>query len=360
METNFWNKKVREITPYIPGEQPKKKMIKLNTNENPYPPTRLIKEALSGFDIEILRKYPDPNADELKNSIAGYYGVPKECVFVGNGSDEVLAFAFQAFFDKNIPVNFPDITYSFYPVYGKMFDVSFETVPLDDDFNINVEDYYDKNGGVVIANPNAPTGIYLEISEIKKLLQANKSRLVIADEAYIDFGGETCIPLTEEFDNLLVVQTLSKSRSLAGLRVGYAIGSKNLISGLERVRDCINSYTTDVLAQNLASVALNDGEWFEKTRARIIDSRNNFVNNLNRMGFITLPSSANFVFTSHEKISAVRLFELLRKKGILVRYFNSERINNFLRITIGTEDEMQQLTKALESIIIKEESNEKQ
>jgi len=355
-DRNFWNKKVREITPYVPGEQPKMKMIKLNTNENPYPPTPLVGKALAEFDIENLRKYPDPNASELKKTISGYYGVSKSCIFVGNGSDEVLAFAFQAFFDNENPVFFADITYSFYPVYAKMFDVPFEIVPLTDDYKIRVQDYFDKKGGVVIANPNAPTGIYLEVSKIRELLQSNPERLVIVDEAYIDFGGETCVPLTEEFDNLLVVQTLSKSRSLAGLRVGFAVGCKSLITGLERVRDCINSYTTDVLSQNLASIAINDGEWFEKNRAKIIDSRDDFVNNLNKMGFKTLPSDANFVFTSHEKLLAPKLFELLRKKGILVRYFNSERINNYLRITIGTEDEMDQLVKALKSIVMEEDS----
>lgn len=354
MNNKFWNEKTKNLTPYVPGEQPKVKCIKLNTNENPYPPSPLVQKALREYDYEDLRKYPDPSGTKLKAAISDYYGIDSDRIFLGNGSDEILAFAFQAFFDSGSPIAFPDVTYSFYPVYANINGIPVKRIPVRDDLSISIEDYIDFPGGVVIANPNAPTGEYLEPSKIRKLLSSNPDRLVIIDEAYIDFGGESSICLLDEFENLLVVQTVSKSRSLAGLRVGYAFGSASLIKALECVRDSFNSYTLDSLSQTLAIKAFEDGEWFEITRANIISTRENFVAKMQTLGFVVLPSMSNFIFTTHTKISANRLYELLREKGILVRYFKDKTIDCFLRITIGTDDEMQVLINAISDILEKE------
>lgn len=355
MNNRFWNEKTKNLTPYVPGEQPKVQCIKLNTNENPYPPSPLVQKAIREFDCEVLRKYPDPSGTKLKDVISDYYGIGTDRIFLGNGSDEILAFAFQAFFDSNGTIAFPDITYSFYPVYANINDIPVKRIPVKDDLSISIEDYMDFPGGVVIANPNAPTGRYLELSQIRKLLASNPDRLVIIDEAYIDFGGESSICLLEEFDNLLVVQTVSKSRSLAGLRVGYAFGSTSLIKALECIRDSFNSYTLDTLSQTLAIKAFEDGEWFERTRAEIIATRERFVAKMETLGFVVLPSMSNFIFTTHTKFSANRLYELLREKGILVRYFKDKTIDRFLRITIGTDEEMQVLVSTISEILEKEQ-----
>lgn len=356
MNNRLWNRKTKEITPYVPGEQPKKPCIKLNTNENPYPPSPKVKELLSQFQFESLRLYPDPTSSSLKETVAEYYGVGTDQLFFGNGSDEILALAFQAFFDAGSPVAFPDITYSFYPVYSDLYSIPTTIIPLSEDFTLPLDELKKFSGGVVIANPNAPTGIATGIEKIRELLESNSDRLVLMDEAYIDFGGESAVGLINEFDNLLVVQTVSKSRSLAGLRVGYAIGNPSLIKALESVRDSFNSYTMDTLAQKLTKVAFEDGVWFEQTRARIIETREWLVEALGVLGFKTLPSKANFIFTTHQDFCASELYQLLREQGILVRYFKKPRIDNYLRISIGTMEEMQQLKKTLENILKKGDS----
>ncbi len=350
----LWNKKTKELTPYTPGEQPSRPFIKLNTNENPYPPSPMVKKTLTEFPEASLRLYPDPTSMGLRQTLADYYGIEVGQLFLGNGSDEVLAFAFQTFFDAEIPVAFPDITYSFYPVYCDLFSIPVTLFPLRADFSVPLEDLGRFNGGVVLSNPNAPTGMAVGVDKIRELLLAKRNRLVVVDEAYIDFGGESAVPLIGEFDHLLVVHTMSKSRSLAGLRVGYAMGNPSLIKALERTRDSFNSYTMDTLAQKLAQAAMKDGSWFEQTRSMIIETRAWIAKKLTRLGFMVLPSEANFVFTAHPEVAAIKLYELLREHGILVRYFNKPRIDNFLRISIGTEDEMQKLIVALGIILEKE------
>lgn len=351
MDNRLWNKRTRETTPYVPGEQPKVRRIKLNTNENPYPPSPKVRELLSCFPDETLRLYPDPSCALLRRTVADYYGISSEQIFCGNGSDEVLALAFRAFFDEEKPVAFADVTYSFYPVYAENGAIPAAVVPLKSDFTFDLEAFKAFDGGVVLANPNAPTGVGVSAEEIRDLLLSRNDRLVIIDEAYIDYGGESVIPLIREFDHLLVVQTVSKSRALAGLRVGFAMGDPSLIRALECARDSFNSYPVDTLAQRIAAAAFEDGAWFEQNRARIIETRGRFVKELEAQGFAVLPSQANFVFTSHPAFSAKRLYELLREQGILVRYFNKPRIDNFLRISIGTDEEMACLTQALAGIL---------
>jgi len=349
----YWSKNIRNIEPYVPGEQPKdRKFIKLNTNENPYPPSPRVLEALKNFRHEDLRLYPDPNGEELREAVAEYYKVSKAQVFVGNGSDEVLAFSFMAFFNPmDKPVVFPDITYSFYEVYCKFLRINFNTVDLEEDFSIQVERFPHDNGGIVISNPNAPTSLHLDKDRIIALLERNRDSVVIIDEAYIDFGGESSIDLINKYPNLLVVQTLSKSRSLAGLRIGLAVGDKNLIEGLNAVKDSLNSYTLDSLALTGAMEAIRDQEYFEDTRSKIIKTRDMTADTLINLGFKVLPSKANFIFASHPVIPAGVLFQRLREEGILVRYFNKTRIDNFLRISIGTDEEMKELAGKIEKIM---------
>ncbi len=351
MSDRLWNANTKKLIPYVPGEQPRTKCIKLNTNENPYPPSPNVKDLLSDFKYDSLRLYPDPTSSNLKEGLAEYYGVEKDEIFIGNGSDEVLAFAFQAFFDKEMPVAFPDITYSFYPVYANLYSIPTEIIPLDENFNMPLKAIKVFKGGVVLANPNAPTGMAEPLSAIIDLLKSNPDRLVIIDEAYIDFGGETATGLVRNYENLLVVQTVSKSRSLAGLRVGYAFGNPSLIKALECIRDSFNSYTIDTLAQKVALVAIKDGTWFEQTRAKIIKTREWFIAALSELGFTTLPSKANFIFTKPSKSCASELYELLKEKGILIRYFRKPRIDSYLRISIGTDEEMEQLLIAFEEIL---------
>jgi len=348
----YWSEATKKLVPYVPGEQPKdKKYIKLNTNESPYPPSPKVLEAIKNAANEDLRLYPDPECEVLRKAIAEFYGLEKEEVFVGNGSDEVLAFAFQAFFDPGRTILFPDITYSFYPVYCELYNISYETVALDDNFNVPTEKFLRENGGVVIANPKAPTAVYMPLSEIRSIVEYNKNSVVIIDEAYIDFGGESAVSLIKDFPNLMIIQTVSKSRCLAGLRVGWALGNKELIEGLNRVKNSFNSYTLDRLALAGAVEAFKDREYFEETTQKIVATREWVRKDLKDMGFTVLESMANFVFMSHPKVGADVIFGKLREKGILVRYFKKPRIDNFLRVSIGTDAEMEAFSKALKEIL---------
>lgn len=350
----YWSDIVKKLEPYVPGEQPKdKSYIKLNTNENPYPPSPKVLEAIKKASDEKLKLYPDPDCDELRGVIAKYYKLEKEQVFVGNGSDELLAFAFFAFFNPGKVILFPDITYSFYPVYCALTGVEFKTVKLYEDFSIPTESFFEENGGIVIANPNAPTGKCLNVDTIRQILSKNKGSIVLLDEAYIDFGGESSVALVNEFPNLLVLQTLSKSRSLAGLRVGFAMGDKGLIEALNRVKNSFNSYTLDRLSIAGAIEAIRDEAYFEKTRQMVINTRMRVSTKLSELGFKVIDSCANFIFISHKKVGAHNIFKSLKEQGILVRYFNKARIDNFLRVSIGTDSEMDEFIKAIEEILEK-------
>jgi len=349
----FWSKIISGISPYVPGEQPRdKKYIKLNTNENPYPPSPKVLEAIRDETSADVRLYPDPDAIALEDAIARFYQVDRSEVFVGNGSDEVLAFCFPAFFNPGDTVSFPDVTYSFFPVYSRLFGVEYETVRVAGDFSIPFDDFRSGVRGILVPNPNAPTGIAADTGEIEKLLKKLPDTLVIVDEAYVDFGACSCVPLVHKYDNLLVVQTFSKSRSLAGLRVGFAIGNKGLTEALERVKNSFNSYTIDRVAQKAAEAAIEDREYFLRTAARIMDTREYTAKELVRLGFVVLPSKANFLFASHKNISAEELFIRLRQEGILVRHFKDPRIDNWLRITIGTDDDMTLLIEKLKAMMV--------
>ncbi|MGH8418390.1 MAG: histidinol-phosphate transaminase [Pseudomonas sp.] len=346
--SKFWSPFVRDLVPYVPGEQPKlTKLVKLNTNENPYGPSPKAIEAMRAEVNDDLRLYPDPNSDLLKQSVARYYGVDTNRVFLGNGSDEVLAHAYHAFFLQEKPLLFPDISYSFYPVYCGLYGVEYQAVPLDEQFRIRVEDYVRPNGGIIFPNPNAPTGCLMALDAVEQILKANPDSVVIVDEAYIDFGGQTAIALVDRYPNLLVTQTLSKSRSLAGLRVGLAVGHPDLIEALERVKNSFNSYPLDRMAIVGAAAAFDDRDYFEKTRNLVIASREKLVEQLEGKGFEVLPSAANFIFASHPKHDAAGLAAKVREQGVIVRHFKQERIAQFLRITIGTPEQNQALIDAL-------------
>lgn len=350
--SKFWNEITKTIEPYIAGEQPKdKKYIKLNTNENPYPPSQKVLKAIKDAASSDLRLYPDPDCEKLRETVAGYYDLNKNQVFVGNGSDEVLALSFLTFFNSDEAIVYPDISYSFYPVYANLYGLKTRLSKLNEDFSINMEDFLSKNGGVIVPNPNAPTGKFLEVSAIKRILDYNSEKVVIIDEAYVDFGGESVVSLIKDYPNLLVVQTLSKSRSLAGMRVGLALGQEELIHGLNRIKNSFNSYTADRIAQVAAVAAFEDEKYFKKCTKRIIKTRENTVEKLTKIGFDVVPSKANFIFVSHKEISAETLFIKLREKGILVRYFNKPKINNYLRITIGSEEEMDVFLEKVKEII---------
>ncbi len=350
--SRFWSPIVHDLKPYVPGEQPKAaRLIKLNTNENPYGPSPRVLRAIAEANSDALRLYPDPNADSLKEAIAGYYSISSDQVFVGNGSDEVLAHAFQALLRHEGPLLFPDITYSFYPVYCRLYQIQYELVALTENFAIDPADYLRPNGAIIFPNPNAPTGHGLPLSAIKRILQANRDSVVVIDEAYIDFGGETAASLVNLYPNLLVIQTLSKSRSLAGLRVGFAMGQRALIEALERVKDSFNSYPLDRLAIAGAVEAINDRDYFEKTRQQIIQTREGLVKGLVKLGFLILPSQANFVFARHPQRDAGKLSLRLRERGIIVRHFRLPRIEQFLRITIGTDSECAEFVAALTEIL---------
>ena len=350
--SRYWSQLAASIKPYVPGEQPKdKKYIKLNTNENPYPPSPHVIEAVRAAADDALRLYPDPTCISLRQTVARYFNLSDHQVFMGNGSDELLAFCFPAFFNSGgRPILFADITYSFYPVYCRLFSIPYETVPLDEAFRMPVEQFRKPNGGILIANPNAPTGRFLELTAIQSILQHNPDSVVIVDEAYVDFGGESAVGLIKKYDNLLVVQTLSKSRSLAGLRVGFALGHEDLIEGLRRVKDSINSYTIDRLALAGAQAAIEDNSYFRETAAKIIKTREKITEKLQAMGFEVIPSTANFIFISHPCFAAEALFTQLRQRGVLVRYFNLPRIDNWLRVSIGSDSEMAAFAEALQNI----------
>lgn len=326
--------------------------IKLNTNENPYEPSLAVIDDIKKYlEEKKLRLYPDPNATQLKQVISNYYDIDPSNVFVGNGSDEVLAHVFNGLLDRIEPILFPDITYSFYTVYCSLYKINYEQIPLNDDYQIVLSDYYRSNGGIIFANPNAPTGRYLTLSSIHDLLDVNRNTMVVIDEAYIDFGGESAIPLIKKYDNLLIVQTLSKSRSLAGLRIGFAIGHEDLIVGLERIKNSFNSYPLNHLSLIAACSAIEDRDHFEKTRNAIVESREWLSAQLQLRNFEVLPSCANFVFARHSTYSGEVLQKKLREKLILVRYFNKPRLDRFLRITIGTQRDCECLIQALDTIL---------
>ena len=346
--SKFWSPFVKDLVPYVPGEQPKlSKLVKLNTNENPYGPSP---KALAAMQAEIgdnLRLYPDPNGERLKQAVASFYGVQPSQVFVGNGSDEVLAHAFHGLFQHGKPLLFPDVTYSFYPVYCGLYGIEYEAIALDERFQIEVADYDRPNGGIIFPNPNAPTGRVLTLEAIESLLQANPDSVVLVDEAYIDFGGESAIALVDRYPNLLVSQTLSKSRSLAGLRVGLAVGHPDLIEALERIKNSFNSYPLDRIAIAGAAAAFEDREYFQQTCQQVIASRETVVAEMTALGFEVLPSAANFIFARHPQLDAAKLAASLREEGIIVRHFKQPRIDQFLRITIGTPEQNQALLDAL-------------
>ncbi|HGY9624279.1 histidinol-phosphate transaminase [Pseudomonas juntendi] len=347
--SRFWSPFVKDLVPYVPGEQPKlARLVKLNTNENPYGPSPKALAAMQGELNDNLRLYPDPNGDRLKQAVAEYYGVTAQQVFVGNGSDEVLAHIFHGLFQHDRgPLLFPDISYSFYPVYCGLYGIPFEPVALDEQFQIRIADYNKPNAGIIFPNPNAPTGCLLPLQAVEQLLQANRDSVVVVDEAYIDFGGETAISLVGRYDNLLVTQTLSKSRSLAGLRVGLAVGHPDLIEALERIKNSFNSYPLDRMAIVGAAAAFEDRAYFDETCRKVIDSREALVGELCARGFEVLPSAANFIFARHPQQDAAGIAARLREQGVIVRHFKQERIAQFLRITIGTPEMNQALLDAL-------------
>ena len=348
---NF-RKNLRVVEPYVPGEQPKQSdMIKLNTNENPYPPAPMVEKVLKEISIEDLRLYPKPDARELVDALAKEYNVTPEQVFVGVGSDDVLGMAFLTCFSGGKEILFPDITYSFYPVWAELFGIPYKCPALDENFCVKKEDYFVENGGIVIANPNAPTSIEMPLEDIEEIIAKNPDSVVIIDEAYVDFGGTSALSLVEKYENLLVVQTFSKSRSMAGMRIGFAIGSRTLIDAMYAVRNSYNSYTMNLPSILCGVEAVKDRAYFDKTRSAIIETREKVTKQLEQLGFSILPSKTNFLFATHNKVSAEELFEMLRKKHIYVRYFKKPRIQNYLRITIGTPEQMERLVQELEAYL---------
>ena len=349
-----WETYVRKVVPYVPGEQPNKKnMIKLNTNENPYPPAPGVTECLEKFDTDRFRLYPDPAVTALVNELAAFHNVKPEQVFVGVGSDDVLAMCFLTFFNGSKPILFPDITYSFYDVWADTFRVPFQTKPLDENFNIRPEDYREENGGIIFPNPNAPTGVELGQDAIEDILQHNPDQIVIVDEAYVDFGATSALPLLEKYDNLIVVRTFSKSRSMAGMRIGYAIAASKVIRYLNDVKYSFNSYTMDQLSIDLGVEAVKDNAYFEENISKIINTRERSKERLKALGFSFRDSRSNFIFATHESCPAKELFAALREKHIYVRYFPKDRIDNHLRITIGTDEEMKKLVEFLKEYLQK-------
>ena len=346
--SKFWSAFVKDLVPYVPGEQPKlAKLVKLNTNENPYGPSPKALQAMAVQVSDDLRLYPDPNSYLLKQAVADYYAVQPGQVFLGNGSDEVLAHIFHGLFQHDQPLLFPDISYSFYPVYCGLYGIDYQQVPLDEQFQIRVGDYARPNGGIIFPNPNAPTGCLMALEAVEQILQASPDSVVVVDEAYIDFGGQTAIALVDRYPNLLVTQTLSKSRSLAGLRVGLAVGHPDLIEALERVKNSFNSYPIDRIAIAGAAAAFEDRAYFEQTCKAVIDSREYLVAELEKRGFEVLPSAANFIFARHPQRDAAQVAAHLREQGVIVRHFKQERIAQHLRITVGTPEHNQALLDAL-------------
>jgi histidinol-phosphate aminotransferase len=350
--SRYWSPVVSQLSPYVPGEQPKiDNLVKLNTNENPYGPSPRVIEAIRGELGDSLRLYPDPTASRLRQTVADYYGLEPQQVFAGNGSDEVLAHTFFALFQQSRPLLFPDIAYSFYPVYCGLYGIAHQTIPLAEDFSLRLDDYHQPNGGIIFPNPNAPTGCLLPLADIERLLEANTESVVVVDEAYIDFGGESAAPLVKRYPNLLVVQTLSKSRSLAGLRIGIALGDSALIDGLVRVKDSFNSYPMDRLALAAAVAAFEDEAYFRQVCQQVIDSREQLSGDLAELGFEVLPSAANFVFARHPQRDAEQLAAALRQEGVIVRHFKQTRIDQHLRISIGTPEQNRRLVVALRRIV---------
>lgn len=347
-----WRDNVRKVIPYVPGEQPNKPgMIKLNTNENPYPPAPGVQKVLENFQADSLRLYPDPAVTALTECLAEYYGVNKNQVFVGVGSDDVIAMAFMTFFNSEKPILFPDISYSFYSVWAEEFRIPYERPALDEDFKLVKEDYYQENGGIIFPNPNAPTAIYEPLQTIEEILQHNQDVVVIVDEAYIDFGGQSAMSLVDKYDNLLVVQTFSKSRSMAGMRIGFAVGNPELIKYLNDVKYSFNSYTMNRTSICCGVEAVKDDNYFKETTAKIVATREWAKEELLKLGFSFTDSKANFIFATHKKVSAKQIFEALREADIYVRYFNVPRIDNYLRITIGTKEEMERLFEFLKTYL---------
>lgn len=348
----YWEKNVRRVVPYVAGEQPQNKnVIKLNTNECPYPPAPEVESVLHGFDYDTLRKYPDPDVSELVDALAKRHGLLKEQVFVGVGSDDVLAMSFLTFFNSDKPILFPDITYSFYDVWADLYRIAYECQPLNEHFCIQKEDYRKENGGIVIANPNAPTGVYEDISFLEEIIRENPDSVVIIDEAYIDFGGESCVPLIEKYENLLVVQTFSKSRALAGMRIGYAMGSKKLIGYLNDVKFSFNSYTMNAVTIKAGTASVANEEYFRRITGKIIETREHTKKRLSRLGFTFPDSKTNFIFASHKHVPAQEIFDALRENEIYVRHWNKPRIENYLRISIGTDEEMKTVLDFLENYL---------
>lgn len=344
--------KLRRIDPYVPGEQPQSAdIIKLNANENPYPPAPGVQQALRSFDASRLALYPDANGKALKTALANRFGLKPSQVFLGNGSDDVLALAFQSFFCSGEPILYPDITYSFYPVWCDLFRIPYETVPLDENFCVRVRDYDRPNGGIVLPNPNAPTGRGVSLDFLEDLLQHNTDCVVIIDEAYVDFGAQSAVPLIEKYENLLVVQTMSKSRSLAGLRIGYALGSETLIATLEAVKNSYNSYTMDAVALAAGEAAVADEAYFQETCRKVIATRERTAEELCKLSFTVSPSLTNFLFVTHPKKEAPVIFEYLRQKNIFIRYFKLPRIDNYLRITVGTDAQMDRMIEELRAFL---------
>ena len=347
-----WRDNLRTIEPYVPGEQPNlPDMVKLNTNENPYPPSPKVVETLKNFDCDSLRLYPDPNSQVLADALAKRYGLQSDQVFLGVGSDDVLAIAFMTFFNSKKPILFPDITYSFYDVWAELFQIPYERPALDEHFDLIPEDYYKENGGVVIANPNAPTGVLQSLDFLRDVIEHNRDVVVIIDEAYADFSGSSALELTKEYDNVLIVQTYSKSRSLAGMRIGYAMGNPELIRAMNDVRYSYNSYPMTRLSVALGAAALEDEAYFRETVAKVIETREWTKKELKRLGFSFRDSQTNFIFATHESVPAQTIFDVLREKHIFVRHFGQKRIDNYLRISIGTQAEMERFIRETEQII---------
>lgn len=347
-----WENNIRKVVPYTPGEQPKNTcVIKLNTNENPYPPAPGVKEVLSNFNTDDLRLYPDPRVDKLVNAIADFYKIDSSKVFVGVGSDDVIAMSFLTFFNSDKPVLFPDVSYSFYKVWADLFAIPFKTPALDEQFCIRPEDYYRENGGVIFPNPNAPTGLLLSLENVEDIIRHNQDVVVIVDEAYIDFGGKSALELTAKYENLLVVQTFSKSRSMAGMRIGFAIGHPDLIKALNDVKYSYNSYTMNMPSLILGTETVKDDAYFREMVQKIIDTREWSKTRLTELGFTFPDSMSNFIFASHNRVPAKELFEALKQQQIYVRYFDQPRLSNYLRISIGTREEMEELFAFLEKYL---------
>lgn len=352
MSAKNWERAVRKVEPYVPGEQPKdSNVIKLNTNENPYPPCPEVKALLEDFDISKMRLYPTPDAEILVNSIAQRYGLKSSQIFVGVGSDDVLAMAFMTFFNSDKPILFPDITYSFYDVWADVYRIPYKTCPLKKDFTINTEDYYQENGGIIFPNPNAPTGVLESVEMIEEIVSKNPDSVVIVDEAYIDFGGESCLPLIEKYENLLVVQTYSKSRSMAGMRIGFAMGSEKLIKYMNDVKFSVNSYTMNTITQLCGAASMSNEIYFRETVGKVIATRERAKKKLAELGFKFTDSASNFIFASPTRKSAKYVFEELKKRKIYVRYWDKPVICDYLRISVGTDEEMEKLFAALEEIL---------